>query len=275
MSKAFAVGFVGWANILTNRWAPIPLAMRSRFTFSLMLALDFDIYLIDEGMPSTTDMEFNRKAGEILQERLRTTTIIIVSHQAQTLEKFARSDGRPAGRQTLYCLTPWKKRNSSMTTKPKARKFRIKRSASPTHSQPAERPEQVQPAQAPHQLGEPPVALQRRAARACGPPRRAAARPHSERDTTPNRQPARPGTATRAASQAKGASWPPRPTRGTKTATTGRTVRGSPSTRRRAQPATGWRDRHRRDPPRRSHRTATAHGPPGGPETRACPHLRF
>ena len=49
------------------------------------------MYLIDEGMPSTTDVEFNRKSGEILQERLRTTTIIIVSHQAQTLEKFARS----------------------------------------------------------------------------------------------------------------------------------------------------------------------------------------
>ncbi|SDG41673.1 ABC transporter ATP-binding protein [Sulfitobacter delicatus] len=65
--------------------------MRSRFSFSLMLALDFDIYLIDEGMPGTTDVEFNRKAGDILQERLRTTTIIIVSHQAQTLEKFARS----------------------------------------------------------------------------------------------------------------------------------------------------------------------------------------
>jgi len=65
--------------------------MRARFSFSLMLALDFDIYLIDEGMPSSTDVEFNRKAGEVLQERLRTTTIIIVSHQAQTLEKFARS----------------------------------------------------------------------------------------------------------------------------------------------------------------------------------------
>ena len=47
--------------------------MRARFSFSLMLALDFDMYLIDEGMPSTTDAEFNRKAGEILQERLRTT----------------------------------------------------------------------------------------------------------------------------------------------------------------------------------------------------------
>jgi len=67
--------------------------MRARFSFSLMLALDFDIYLIDEGMPGTTDAEFNRKAGAILEERLRTTTIIIVSHQPGTLEKFARSAG--------------------------------------------------------------------------------------------------------------------------------------------------------------------------------------
>lgn len=65
--------------------------MRARFCFALMLALDFDIYLIDEGMPATTDTEFNRKAGEILQQRLRTTTIIIVSHQAETIQRFARS----------------------------------------------------------------------------------------------------------------------------------------------------------------------------------------
>ncbi|MCC1492795.1 ABC transporter ATP-binding protein [Cognatishimia sp. F0-27] len=73
--------------------------MRARFTFSLMLALDFDMYLIDEGMPNSTDVEFNRKAGDILADRLRTTTIIIVSHQPQILEKFARKaavlmDGR-------------------------------------------------------------------------------------------------------------------------------------------------------------------------------------
>jgi capsular polysaccharide transport system ATP-binding protein len=53
--------------------------MRARFSFALMLALDFDIYLIDEGMP------------EILQERLRTTTIVIVSHDPRVLEKFASS----------------------------------------------------------------------------------------------------------------------------------------------------------------------------------------
>ena len=65
--------------------------MRARFSFALMLALDFDMYLIDEGMPSSTDVEFNRKAGDILQERLRTTTIVIVSHQPNVLEKFAKT----------------------------------------------------------------------------------------------------------------------------------------------------------------------------------------
>lgn len=64
--------------------------MKARFQFSLMLALEFDIYLIDEGMPRTTDAEFNRKAGSILADRLKSATVIIVSHQAQTLEKFAR-----------------------------------------------------------------------------------------------------------------------------------------------------------------------------------------
>lgn len=65
--------------------------MRGRFNFSLMLALEFDIYLIDEGMPATTDVEFNRKAGTILRERLRNATVVIVSHSAQTLAKFCRS----------------------------------------------------------------------------------------------------------------------------------------------------------------------------------------
>ncbi len=65
--------------------------MRGRFNFALMLALEFDIYLIDEGMPSTTDVEFNRKAGGVLRQRLANATVIIVSHQAATLEKFCKS----------------------------------------------------------------------------------------------------------------------------------------------------------------------------------------
>ncbi len=64
--------------------------MRARFSFSLLLALEFDIYLIDEGMPSTTDVEFNRKAGTILQERLARSTVVIVSHQSAILERYCR-----------------------------------------------------------------------------------------------------------------------------------------------------------------------------------------
>ena len=65
--------------------------MRARFSFSLMLALEFDIYLIDEGMPSSTDVEFNRKAGQILRQRLANATVVVVSHQPATLEKFCRT----------------------------------------------------------------------------------------------------------------------------------------------------------------------------------------
>lgn len=65
--------------------------MKARFSFSLMLALEFDIYLIDEGMPATTDVEFNRKAGSLLRDRLKDATVVIVSHQPSTLEKFCRS----------------------------------------------------------------------------------------------------------------------------------------------------------------------------------------
>lgn len=65
--------------------------MKARFTFSLMLSLEFDIYLIDEGMPTTTDVEFNRKAGMILQQRLASGTMVIVSHQPKTLEKFCKT----------------------------------------------------------------------------------------------------------------------------------------------------------------------------------------
>jgi capsular polysaccharide transport system ATP-binding protein len=73
--------------------------MRSRFAFSLLLALDFDYYLIDEGMPSTTDVGFNQRAGSILRQRLENATVVIVSHQAETLQKFCRQaavlkDGR-------------------------------------------------------------------------------------------------------------------------------------------------------------------------------------
>lgn len=65
--------------------------MRARFNFSLLLAMDFEIYLIDEGMPTTTDMAFNKRAGSILRERLKNATVVIVSHDEKILSAFASS----------------------------------------------------------------------------------------------------------------------------------------------------------------------------------------
>jgi capsular polysaccharide transport system ATP-binding protein len=99
----YVESFCRWVCAL-GEYFDMPLAtyssgMRSRFSFSLLLSIEFDIYLIDEGMPATSDAEFNRKAGNILKERLATSTVVIVSHSAQTLERFCRSaavlkDGR-------------------------------------------------------------------------------------------------------------------------------------------------------------------------------------
>lgn len=91
----YVEGFCRWVCGL-DEYFDMPIAtysagMRSRFSFSLLLAMEFDIYLIDEGMPSTTDVEFNRKAGTILRDRLAAATVVIVSHSAQTLERFCRS----------------------------------------------------------------------------------------------------------------------------------------------------------------------------------------
>ena len=89
--EAFARWLTGIEEYFDMAVGTYSQGMRARFCFSLMLALDFDVYLIDEGMPATTDVAFNRKAGQILRERLKDTTVVIVSHQPQTLEKFARS----------------------------------------------------------------------------------------------------------------------------------------------------------------------------------------
>jgi capsular polysaccharide transport system ATP-binding protein len=62
--------------------------MRARLNYALMLAMQFDIYLIDEGMPTSTDAAFNKRSGEILRQRLETATVVVVSHQPRTLEKF-------------------------------------------------------------------------------------------------------------------------------------------------------------------------------------------
>ncbi len=97
--EAFCMWLADLGEYFTQPVGTYSQGMRARLNLALLLSLDFDLYLIDEGMPMTTDAEFNRKAGNILSERLKKATVVIVSHQPKILEKFARQaavlrDGR-------------------------------------------------------------------------------------------------------------------------------------------------------------------------------------
>ncbi|MEM1384329.1 MAG: ABC transporter ATP-binding protein [Pseudomonadota bacterium] len=64
--------------------------MRSRLAFALLMALDFDVYLVDEGA-SPGDRRFNEKASSIFRERLEYSTLLMVSHDPDTLRRYCDS----------------------------------------------------------------------------------------------------------------------------------------------------------------------------------------
>ncbi len=90
-TEAFCRYLAGIKEYFNMPVATYSSGMRARFTFALMLSLDFDIYLIDEGLPTSFDQAFTRRAAGILQDRLESGTVVVVSHQPETLEKFCDS----------------------------------------------------------------------------------------------------------------------------------------------------------------------------------------
>jgi len=60
--------------------------MRSRLAFGLSIAVDFDTYLVDEVM-SVGDAHFKRKCEEVIAEKRKTSTFIIVAHAMPLLRK--------------------------------------------------------------------------------------------------------------------------------------------------------------------------------------------
>lgn len=64
--------------------------MMSRLLFAMSLAVDFDCYLIDEGT-SAGDHRFVNRARQVLTDRLRNRSIIMVSHSAAHIRAFCRT----------------------------------------------------------------------------------------------------------------------------------------------------------------------------------------
>jgi capsular polysaccharide transport system ATP-binding protein len=93
--------FVCWMTDLgddmgknVGKWSA---GMRSRFSLALMLAMDFDIYLLDEGLPTTLDRDFNARAEKVLSQKLRQATAVIVSHQMDVIAKFCTATSQLTG----------------------------------------------------------------------------------------------------------------------------------------------------------------------------------
>lgn len=64
--------------------------MRSRLTFGMSLAFDFDVYLSDEAT-AVGDAKFKQKAKQVFQDRVGKASIIMVSHAEGILKQFCQA----------------------------------------------------------------------------------------------------------------------------------------------------------------------------------------
>ncbi len=64
--------------------------MRSRLAFGCCIAIDFDIYLIDEAT-SVGDQNFRKKAKDALLKKSETASVIMVSHDLKEIREFCDS----------------------------------------------------------------------------------------------------------------------------------------------------------------------------------------
>jgi len=64
--------------------------MRSRLAFGCCIAIDFEVYLIDEAT-SVGDQKFRKKARQALLDKRKTANVIMVSHDIKEIEEFCDS----------------------------------------------------------------------------------------------------------------------------------------------------------------------------------------
>lgn len=61
--------------------------MAAKLAFGLSLAIDFDVYLVDE-VTEVGDARFRRRCAEAFAERMKKSDIIMVSHNSQTIKAY-------------------------------------------------------------------------------------------------------------------------------------------------------------------------------------------
>lgn len=61
--------------------------MKARLAFGLSMAIDFDVYLIDE-VTAVGDEDFKKKSKAVFQDKLANSQIIMISHSPSTIKQY-------------------------------------------------------------------------------------------------------------------------------------------------------------------------------------------
>jgi capsular polysaccharide transport system ATP-binding protein len=80
----FVESFAELGNYFDEPFRNYSSGMMSRLAFGVSIALEFDVYLIDEGF-GAGDLRFTARCQAAFQERLKNSRIIMVSHQTENL----------------------------------------------------------------------------------------------------------------------------------------------------------------------------------------------
>lgn len=82
----FVQDFTELGDYLDMPFRTYSAGMKAKLAFSLSMAIGFDYYLIDEAF-SVGDVTFRKRAEKLFEERKRHATVIVVSHNIQTIRK--------------------------------------------------------------------------------------------------------------------------------------------------------------------------------------------
>jgi capsular polysaccharide transport system ATP-binding protein len=75
--------------------------MKARLAFGLSMAIDFDLYLIDE-ITAVGDEDFKRKSKSVFQGKLAKSQIIMISHSPSTIKEYCDCGLLLEGNQIRY-----------------------------------------------------------------------------------------------------------------------------------------------------------------------------
>ena len=84
----FIYDFTELGNKLKHPVKTYSSGMRQKLAYGLSMAIDFDVYLIDETL-SVGDANFKKKCDAVFSEKAAKSSLIVVSHQIETIKQYS------------------------------------------------------------------------------------------------------------------------------------------------------------------------------------------